>query len=135
MSRSLDELDERETAHAEVVVFARGSGAGQRLVVAAESVVQDGGEVARPERSPRPSPRRFAFDSAQAKRFCTFASSPRHDVEQDRGVPQRRVAGCGGDRVGLFDQGSSSAELSGVDVHAGAIRQGDRKLFERSRVT
>ena len=132
--RSLDEFDEGEAADAEFVVLARGSGAGQRLVVAAESVVQDGRHVAgltdRPSLAPQSRVRHRPGEVVQRVRLI---AAPRD--EQDRGVPQRRVAGCGGDCVGFFDQGSGGGELSGVDVHAGAIDQRDRKVSKRSRVT
>ena len=86
--RGLDEFDEGEAADAEIVVLARVAGAGQRLVVAAESVVQDGRHVAPTDRSPVPRPALVAFGNAQAKWLSAFASSPRHATSRTRGVPQ-----------------------------------------------
>ena len=75
----LDELHEGETADAELIVLARGSGAGQRLVVPAEPVVQDSRHVAGLADRPSLAPR-VAF--ATANREMLVARWPHHRATQ-----------------------------------------------------
>ena len=76
--RGLDEFHEGESADAEFIVLARGTGADQRLDVPAESVVQDSRHVAgltdRPSLAPHRRVRHRRLRSGRAR----LASSPRH---------------------------------------------------------
>ena len=55
-------------------------------------------------------------------------------VEQQRAVPQGRVAGRLRDRVGLLDQRRGCGEFTGVHVHNGTVGQGKSKDTERAGV-
>ena len=129
----LDQLDQGPAEETEVVVFGGALGGGERRLVAAETVVQHRGRVLgqcdRP--SLTPSGGVFAARLDQLQRLGLLAAP---GGEHERGVPERRVAGCLRDRIRLLDQGRRRGELSGVHVHAGAIGGREGEHAERAGV-
>jgi hypothetical protein len=130
---SLDELDQRPAVEAEVVVVGGALGGGERLAVAAETVVEHGRCVLSQRDRPSLAPFGgvFAAGLDQLQRLGLLAAP---GSEHERGVPERRVASCLGDRVCLLDQGLGSGELAGMHVHACAIRGREREHVERACV-
>ena len=87
---------------------------GERVLVAAEAVVQHRGRVARRAPSARPSPRAVA----SSRRWRRSAPSARPRGRARRRArsdvyAERRVAGRLGDRLGLLDQRRRGGELAG----------------------
>jgi hypothetical protein len=106
---------------------------GERRPIAAETVVQHRGCVLgqgdRPSLTPFGRVFPASLDQIQRVRFL---APP--DGEHERGVSERRVAGCLRDRIRLLDQSRRRRELSGMHVHAGAIGRGEGEHAERAGV-
>ena len=117
----------------EILVLARAPGGGERDRVLPEPVVQHRRRVlGQADRPPFSAGGRVGEGRLDQLLGLDPVAAP--GGQQERRVPERRVAGGRADRIGLLDQRVGGRELPGVNVHAGPRRERDRKDRERTGV-
>src|SRR5205823_11837316 len=115
----------------QVVVLTGQAGASQGGRVAAEAVVQDGGDVPRhtqdPPLAPAPGVLDGRIDQLHRRGLLALPGG-----EEKRGVPHGRVAGCRRDGIALLDERRGGGEFSGIHVNAGEVDQQHGQGGERA---
>src|SRR5262245_51994830 len=117
---SLDQLDQRPTEKAQIVVLTGPPGAAERGLVAAETIVQHGGEVLHHADGP-PLALSGRVSGAGLDQLHEPGLLAAPGGQDQRGISERSIAGRRRDPISLIDQRRGRGELSGVDMYGGTV--------------
>ncbi len=132
--RCLDQLDRRPRGEHELVgVFARSPRRRQRVLVAAQPVVEHRGRPVKQDRS-RSLPATHRLFHARVDLLGKLTLPAAVCEKADGSVEREPAAGGLGDRAGLFDQRSSGGEVAFGHMQSGALIQRDRQNTERAGI-